>query len=218
MAKSALPTCNLRNALPTCSQKPNQIGSMQSKPKRSTSREDATRIPHVPLCHRLLAGGFCGVVAPAATFVFARAACGRFCAVVRAGAQRACAGALLASSAFLSRWLLRRRGARRGTRCCPRSLGPLRRCRSRRRCRLPRSFPKRLHVSTGYAALALPRGCPAGRRRRPASNAARRLLSAGRCAGRQRHALCAGGTAARPLCARAPAFGCRGGRRNWLRR
>ena len=45
MAKSALPTCTSVSALPTCSQKPNQIGSMQSKPKRSTSREDAARIP-----------------------------------------------------------------------------------------------------------------------------------------------------------------------------
>ena len=123
-------------------------------------------------------------------------------------------------SPLLCRRFLRRRGARRGTRCCPRGLGPLLRCRSRRRCRLPRSFPKRLHVSTGYSALALPRCCPAVRRRRPASDAARRLLSAGRCAGRQRHALCAGGTAARPLCARAPApaLGCRGGRRNCSRR
>ena len=172
VAKSALPTCNLRNALPTCSQKPNQIGSMQSKPKRSTSREDAARIPpRSPVSPRLL--------------------CRRF---------------------------LRRRGARRGTRCCPRGLRPLLRCRSRRRCRLPRSFPKRLRVSTGYFALTLPRGCPAGRRRRPASDAARRLCSAGRCSGRQRRALCAGGTAARPLCARAPAFGCRGRHRHWLRR
>ena len=98
MAKSALPTCTSVSALPTCSQKPNQIGSMQSKPKRSTSREDATRIPHVHLCHRLLAGGFCGVVAPAATLVFALAACGRFCAVVRAGGA-ACRGCLLRGSA-----------------------------------------------------------------------------------------------------------------------
>ena len=40
---------------------------MQSKPKRSTSREDAARIPHVHLCHRgFFAGGICGVTALAA--------------------------------------------------------------------------------------------------------------------------------------------------------
>ena len=49
-------------------------------------REDATRILRVQLPHRFFAGGFCGVVAPAAAIVFALAAWGRFCAVVRAGA------------------------------------------------------------------------------------------------------------------------------------
>ena len=54
--------------------------------QKSTPREDATRTIRGHLWHRFLAGGFCGVVAPAAALVFALAAWGRFCAVVRAGA------------------------------------------------------------------------------------------------------------------------------------
>jgi len=60
---------------------------MQSKPKRSTTREDAARIPHVHLCHRgFFAGGFCGVTALAAALAVALAAWGRFFVVVCAGA------------------------------------------------------------------------------------------------------------------------------------
>ena len=108
-------------------------------------------------------------------------------------------GALLASSAFLSRRFLRRRGARRGTRCCPRGLGPLLRCRLRRRCRLPRPLFARLRVDSGFAALAFSRP--------------RRLLPAARRLGRRRHPLRSDNRTARPLGPRAPARR----RRSWLR-
>ena len=72
---------------------------MQSKPKRSTSREDAARIPHVHLCHRgFFAGGFCGVTALAAALAVALAAWGRFFVVVRAGAA-GCRGLFPSGSA-----------------------------------------------------------------------------------------------------------------------
>ena len=53
------------------------LGQLRTVRKNQLRAEDASRIPRVHLCPRLLAGGFCGVVAPAAALVFTRAACGR---------------------------------------------------------------------------------------------------------------------------------------------
>ena len=63
------------------------------------------------------------------------------------------------SPRLLCRRFLRRRGARRGTRCCPRGLGPLLRCRLRRRCRLPRPLFARLRVDSSFAALGSMKYC-----------------------------------------------------------